>query len=63
MARRLRRAGQATGDAHLPATAILATYIRRWEHGKIAPTERYRLNGPRLGQFRGRERITLPPAA
>jgi hypothetical protein len=25
MARRLRRAGQATGDAHLPATAILAT--------------------------------------
>jgi hypothetical protein len=27
MAGRLRRAGQATGDTHLPAAAILAAYI------------------------------------
>jgi hypothetical protein len=44
MARRLRHAGRAAGDNQLPRPAILASYIRRWEHATITPTERYRLH-------------------
>jgi transcriptional regulator with XRE-family HTH domain len=43
MARHLRHAGKETGDNHLPGTATLAAYIRRWERGVIAPSERYQL--------------------
>jgi transcriptional regulator with XRE-family HTH domain len=43
MARRIQRASRAAGDT-TTSGAILATYIRRWERGLIAPTERYALH-------------------
>jgi transcriptional regulator with XRE-family HTH domain len=44
MARRLQRAGRANADTTLPSCAILSAYVRRWERGKIIPTERYLLH-------------------
>lgn len=44
MGRQLQQAAEATGDHTVPRTAILATYVRRWEAGKIGLTERYRLH-------------------
>jgi tetratricopeptide (TPR) repeat protein len=50
MGRQLQRAAKATGDHTVPRTAILASYVRRWEAGKIGLTERYRLHyGAALG--------------
>src|ERR1700684_3289142 len=43
MARQLQRAAKFNGDKTVPGSAILASYIRRWERGLTAPTERYRL--------------------
>jgi transcriptional regulator with XRE-family HTH domain len=43
MARQLRRAATASGDI-LPGNQTLFTYLRRWEHGHIAPSERYALH-------------------
>jgi hypothetical protein len=43
MGRQLHRAAKAAGDNTLPSVAILASYVRRWERGKIGLTERYRL--------------------
>ena len=43
MGRRLQQAAKASGDNTLPGAAILAAYVRRWENGLTAPTERYRL--------------------
>jgi len=44
MGRQLQHAAKATGDHTVPRTAILASYVRRWEAGKIGLTERYRLH-------------------
>ena len=44
MGRQLQQAAKVTGDHTVPRTAILATYVRRWEAGKIGLTERYRLH-------------------
>jgi transcriptional regulator with XRE-family HTH domain len=44
MGRQLRQAAKTTGDHTIPGAAILTSYVRRWEAGKIAPTERYRLH-------------------
>lgn len=44
MGRQLTRAAKATGDHTVPRTAILASYVRRWESGKIGLTERYQLH-------------------
>lgn len=44
MGRQLQQAAKATGDHTVPSTAILASYVRRWEAGKIGLTERYRLH-------------------
>jgi transcriptional regulator with XRE-family HTH domain/tetratricopeptide (TPR) repeat protein len=44
MGRQLQQASKATGDQTVPSTAILASYVRRWEAGKIGLTERYRLH-------------------
>jgi hypothetical protein len=44
MGRRLHGAAKATGDHTVPGIAILTSYIRRWEVGKIGITERYRLH-------------------
>jgi transcriptional regulator with XRE-family HTH domain/tetratricopeptide (TPR) repeat protein len=44
MGRQLHRGAKATGDRTVPRTAILASYVRRWEAGKIGLTERYRLH-------------------
>jgi transcriptional regulator with XRE-family HTH domain/tetratricopeptide (TPR) repeat protein len=44
MARRLHRAAKANDDTALPPSSTLAAYIRRWERGTTAPTERYRLH-------------------
>lgn len=44
MGRQLHRAAKATGDNTVPSTAILASYVRRWEAGKIGITERYKLH-------------------
>src|SRR5580658_4474402 len=44
MGRQLHLAARQTGDHTLPRTAILASYVRRWEAGKIGLTERYRLH-------------------
>jgi transcriptional regulator with XRE-family HTH domain/tetratricopeptide (TPR) repeat protein len=44
MARKLQHAARANGDSTLPGTAILTSYIRRWEHGTITPGERYQLH-------------------
>lgn len=43
MGRQLQQAAKARGDHALPRTAILASYVRRWERGVTVPTERYRL--------------------
>jgi transcriptional regulator with XRE-family HTH domain len=68
MARRIRQAGAAAGD-QMPPSAIIAAYVRRWEQGVIAPTERYRLHygrafGLAAGQLgpRQAEREELPGA-
>jgi hypothetical protein len=44
MARQLQRAARANNDHTVPSVAILTSYVRRWEAGKTAPTERYRLH-------------------
>ncbi|HEV2376188.1 MAG TPA: hypothetical protein VGS19_28965 [Streptosporangiaceae bacterium] len=44
MGRQLQQAAKANADHTVPRTSILASYIRRWEGGVIAPTERYRLH-------------------
>jgi transcriptional regulator with XRE-family HTH domain len=44
MGRQLHLAARQTGDHTVPRTAILASYVRRWEGGKIGLTERYRLH-------------------
>jgi transcriptional regulator with XRE-family HTH domain len=44
MGRQLGRASKTSGDHTVPSAAILASYVRRWEQGKIDPTERYRLH-------------------
>jgi transcriptional regulator with XRE-family HTH domain len=43
MARQLRRAATANGDV-VPGNQTLFTYLRRWEHGQVAPSERYTLH-------------------
>jgi transcriptional regulator with XRE-family HTH domain len=64
MGRQLHRSAKATGDHTVPSTAILISYVRRWEAGKFGLTERYQLHyctalsipptqfGPRLPQER-----------
>jgi transcriptional regulator with XRE-family HTH domain len=44
MGRRLCKAAKAAGDYTIASAAIMASYVRRWERDKIAPTERYRLH-------------------
>lgn len=44
MGRQLQQAARAGNDHTVPRTAILASYVRRWETGKIGLTERYRLH-------------------
>lgn len=44
MGRQIQLAAKATGDRTVPRTAILASYVRRWEKGQIGVTERYRLH-------------------
>jgi tetratricopeptide (TPR) repeat protein/transcriptional regulator with XRE-family HTH domain len=44
MGRQLQQAAKTTGDHTVPRTAILTSYVRRWEAGKIGLTERYRLH-------------------
>lgn len=44
MGRQLQQAAKATSDHTVPRAAILASYVRRWEAGKIGLTERYRLH-------------------
>jgi transcriptional regulator with XRE-family HTH domain len=66
MARQLHRAAKAASDNTVTSMSIMTTYVRRWEAGKITPTERYQLHycsalGIALAQFgrdgtpRGRE--------
>ena len=43
MARRLIAAGKAAGDTSVPGIESVCAYIRRWENGECAPTERYKL--------------------
>jgi transcriptional regulator with XRE-family HTH domain len=43
MARQLRRAAKSNGDV-LPGNQALFTYLRRWEHGAVIPSERYALH-------------------
>jgi transcriptional regulator with XRE-family HTH domain len=43
MSRQLHRAGKAKDDHTVPRTAILASYVRRWETNQHHLTERYRL--------------------
>jgi transcriptional regulator with XRE-family HTH domain len=55
MARQLRRAAKSNGDT-LPGNQTLFTYLRRWEHGLVCPSERYTLHyctalGIEPGQF------------
>jgi transcriptional regulator with XRE-family HTH domain len=55
MARQLRRAAKSNGDT-LPGNQTLFTYLRRWEHGLVCPSERYTLHyctalGVEPGQF------------
>jgi hypothetical protein len=45
MARRLCQAAKAADDYAIVSASIMATYVRRWERDKIAPTERYRGHG------------------
>lgn len=56
MGRQLQQAARVGNDHTVPRTAILASYVRRWEAGKIGLTERYRLHyctalGVRPSQF------------
>jgi tetratricopeptide (TPR) repeat protein len=44
MGRQLRQAAKATGDRAVTSAAILATYVRRWEAGRMGLSERYRLH-------------------
>jgi transcriptional regulator with XRE-family HTH domain len=44
MARRLRHAAKVAGDTALPGNGALCMYIRRWERGPTAPSERYKLH-------------------
>ena len=44
MGRQLQQAAKTAGDHTVPRTAILTSYVRRWEAGKIGLTERYRLH-------------------
>src|SRR5258708_15112299 len=44
MGRQLQQAAKASNDHTVPRTAILASYVRRWEAGKFGLTERYRLH-------------------
>src|SRR5215469_4952398 len=44
MGRQIQHAAKASNDHTVPGAAILASYVRRWEAAKIAPTERYRLH-------------------
>jgi transcriptional regulator with XRE-family HTH domain len=43
MARRLIAAGKAAGDTSVPDIESVCAYIRRWESGEHALTERYKL--------------------
>ncbi len=43
LARRLIKAAQVSGDTAMPAAADVAANIYRWEHGKVQPSDRYRL--------------------
>jgi transcriptional regulator with XRE-family HTH domain len=73
MGRQLHRAAKVTDDHTVPRTAILASYVRRWEAGKIGLTERYRLHyctalgipptgfGPPLPQQRPLEALSPAP--
>lgn len=68
MGRQLQQAARNTGDRTVPSTAILASYVRRWEAGRIGLTERYRLHyctafriAP--GQFGARQPATQPLGA
>jgi transcriptional regulator with XRE-family HTH domain len=65
MARQLQQAAKATGDHTVTSAAILATYVRRWEAGRMGITERYRLHyctalGIQLDDF-GPPQPTPPP--
>jgi transcriptional regulator with XRE-family HTH domain len=44
MGRQLQKAAKTSGDHTVPRTAILASYVRRWEADRIGVTERYRLH-------------------
>jgi hypothetical protein len=60
MGRQLQHAARVGNDHTVPRTAILASYVRRWEGGKIGLTERYRLHyctalGIQPGQFGPRQ--------
>ncbi len=44
MARQLREAAKANGDRAVPGNNAVCSYIRRWERGQVAPSERYRLH-------------------
>jgi tetratricopeptide (TPR) repeat protein len=44
MGRQIQHAARTSNDHTVPSAAILASYVRRWETAKIAPTERYRLH-------------------
>jgi transcriptional regulator with XRE-family HTH domain/tetratricopeptide (TPR) repeat protein len=44
MARRLREAAKTNGDKFVPGNKAVCTYIRRWERGQVAPSERYMLH-------------------
>jgi transcriptional regulator with XRE-family HTH domain len=64
LSRQLRRAARTCGDT-LPGNQALFTYIRRWEHGLIRPSERYTLYyckalGIEPAQF-GPPRLSAPP--
>lgn len=44
MGRQLHKTAKAASDNTVASTAILTTYVRRWEHDKFVPTGRYRLH-------------------
>jgi hypothetical protein len=41
MARQLHKAAKAASDNTVTSMSVMTTYVRRWEAGKITPTERY----------------------
>lgn len=66
MGRQLRQAARASNDHTVPRTAILTSYVRRWEAGKIGLTERYRIHyctalGLPASQFGPRQVSAQPP--